>query len=204
MTDYLTPLLGEDGRIVEGILTTINEDGSVNIAPMGPIVDQEFQQFVLRPFQTSTSYQNLKRTGQAVFHVTDDVGLFAQAALAKPRPMPAMEPALAVEGFVLTDTCRWYALQVHRLDDSQLRTTIEASCVDQGNQREFLGFNRAQHAVLEAAILATRVHLLPADEILSELKRLESPVTKTASRREQQAFDFIYKHVQSTLVATSK
>ena len=39
----------------------------------------------------------------------------------------------------------------------------------QQHHREFFGFNRAKHAVLEAAILATRVELLPADEILSEL-----------------------------------
>ena len=197
------PQLGADGRIVEGIITTLGEDGSVNISPLGPIIDSQFQQFVLRPFQTSTTYQNLKRTGQAVFHVTDDIDLIARAALGTPHPMPATFSARAVDGKILSDACRWYALKVSTLDDSQERTCIVASCIDQGRQRDFLGYNRAQHAALETAILATRIHLLPHDEILAELARLESPVNKTASQVEQQTFDFLRQHIESKIAAAS-
>ena len=63
--------------ILEGVVTTINADGSVNISPMGPKVDDAMRQFVLRPYQTSTTYQNLKRTGEGIFHITDDVELIA-------------------------------------------------------------------------------------------------------------------------------
>ena len=64
-----------DGTLLEGIVTTLNDDGTPHIAPMGPIVDGEFNVLLLRPFRTSTTYQNLKRTGQGVLHVTDDVEL---------------------------------------------------------------------------------------------------------------------------------
>ena len=47
--------------ILEGIVTTLNEDDSVNISPMGPLVDETFSRFLLRPYQTSTTYKNLKR-----------------------------------------------------------------------------------------------------------------------------------------------
>ena len=67
--------------IVEGIVTTLNEDGSPNISPMGPVVDEALTRFRLRPFQTSTTFKNLKRTGEAVFHVVDDVELLAKAAV---------------------------------------------------------------------------------------------------------------------------
>ena len=201
MTYPLPPQLGADGRIVEGIMTTLCPDGSINISPMGPIVDKQFWQFVLRPYQTSTTYQNLKRTGQAVFHVTDDIGLFAQAALGSPEPLPATRRATAIEGAILTDACRWYALQVSQLDDSQERTCIVATCLDQGRQRDFLGYNRAQHAVLEAAILATRVELLPAEDVLTELDRLKLPVSKTASQIEQHAFDFLCLQIESKIAA---
>ncbi|MCG8449670.1 MAG: DUF447 family protein [Pirellulales bacterium] len=203
MIDPLLPQLGADGRIVEGIVTTLNLDQSVNISPMGPIVDAHFQRFVLRPFRTSTTYQNLKRTGQSVFHVTDDVKLFAQAALGTPELSPAMEPAVAVEGNILTEACRWYALKVDKLDDAQDRTQIEALCVDQGRLRDFLGYNRAQHAILEAAILATRLHLLSAEDILEALGRLESPVAKTASRLELETFAFLREHIEAAIAASS-
>jgi hypothetical protein len=187
------PQLGLDGHILEGIVTTHNNDGTVNISPMGPIVDEQLTQFILRPYRTSTTYQNLKRTGQGVFHVTDDVQLFAQAALGQPDPLPALD------GLILTEACRWYAFEIRAIDDSQDRTELVAQVTDQGRQRDFCGFCRAKHAVLEAAILATRVHLLPAEEIEMELARLESPVRKTASLKEQQAFDYLQASIATQL-----
>ena len=79
--------------ISEGIVTTINADGSVNISPMGPEVDASGERMVLKPYRTSTTYFNLKRTGQGVFHVTDDVELLAEAALGSPDPLPPLVPA---------------------------------------------------------------------------------------------------------------
>ena len=57
--------------------------------------------------------------------------------------------------------------------------------------RPFFGFNRAKHAVLEAAILATRIGILPDDEIRREMERLAIPVEKTAGQQERRAFEFL-------------
>lgn len=181
--------------ILEGVVTTVNEDGSVNVAPMGPIVDESFQHLVFRPFTTSTTYRNLKRTGQGVLHVTDDVELIARAAVGKLDPLPAMFPAEPFEGYILADACRWFAFRVVSLDDRQERTRIEAEVIDGGTLRDFFGFNRAKHAVLEAAILATRLHLLPPKDVQSELARLAVLVEKTAGPREQAAFEFLRQYL---------
>src|SRR6188768_4449317 len=92
-----------DELIAEGIVTTVNPDGSANISPMGPRVDRDFSHLMLRPYQTSTTYQNLKRTGEGVFHITDDVLLIAKAAIGELDPLPPLEPAKHVRGFVLKD-----------------------------------------------------------------------------------------------------
>jgi hypothetical protein len=181
--------------ILEGIVTTRNEDHTVNISPMGPRIDAAMDRFALRPYQTSTTYQNLKRTGQGVLHVTDDVFLLAQAAVGQPEPLPAMIEAQAIDGAILADACRWYAFRVESLDDRYDRTEIVARVVDRGTIREFFGFNRAKHAVVEAAILATRTAFLPADEILRELERLAVLVAKTGGVQEHQAFDFLKCYV---------
>jgi len=183
------PQLGADGLILEGIVTTRNDDGTVNISPMGPIVDTAVQQFVFRPYQSSTTYKNLKRDGHGVFHVTDNVALIAQAAVGQPDPLPELDD------LILIDACQWFKFEIRSLDDSQPRTHIVAETTESGNQRAFFGFNRAKHAVLEAAILATRVHLLPAEQIRSELDRLESPTLKTASAVEREAFDFLRQYI---------
>jgi hypothetical protein len=182
--------------ILEGIITTRDTDGKDRISPMGPSVELPIRSMVLRPFATSNTYHNLKRTGVGVFHVTDDVELMARAAVHQLSELPRTKPARAVTGSILTDACRWYALQVSHLEDQQPRARIECDVVDQGRLRDFLGFNRAKHAVVEAAILATRVGLLPHEEVLRQFRELAVIVQKTAGRQETRAFQFLYEYVR--------
>lgn len=188
-----------DGILLEGIVTTLNDDGSPHIAPMGPIVDADFSRLLLRPFRTSITYQNLKRIGQGVLHVTDDVEVFARAAVGQLKELPRLLPAKAVEGVILADACRWYAFRVASLDDRDERTAIVATVVDRGRLRDFFGFNRAKHAVIEAAILATRIEFLEARRILVDFERLAVLVEKTGGHHEHTAFAFLNEYVREQL-----
>ncbi|MDA1015534.1 MAG: DUF447 family protein [Planctomycetota bacterium] len=181
--------------ILEGIVTTTNDDGSINVAPMGPIVDASMQRLHLRPFQSSTTYANLKRDRVGVFHVVDDVLLLAQAAINCLTETPPTFPATIVSGHVLADACRWYEFQAVEIDDHELRTHIFADVVHTGRIRNVFGFNRAKHAVLEAAILATRLHILPRIEVEAEMARLAIPVEKTAGDQEREAFRLIAEYI---------
>lgn len=181
--------------ILEGIVTTCSPDGVVNIAPMGPLVDAAMRRIILRPFQSSTSYQNLKQTGEGVLHVTDDVELLARAAIGRLETLPELLPAEGISGVRLADTCRWYSFRVRHIDDHNERTSIDADVVASGRVRDFFGFNRAKHAVVEAAILATRTHLLPAAEIAADFARLKVLVDKTGGEQEQRAFELLAAYV---------
>lgn len=187
--------------ILEGIVTTKNVDGTTNVAPMGPIVDAGMTRLTLRPFQTSTTYANLKRTGCGVLHVTDDVLLLAEAAIGRLAAPPAMFPAKVVDGLVVADACRWYEFRVTSLDDTAERTVIEAAVVHTGRLRDFFGFNRAKHAVLEGAILATRLQLLPIEEVRRQLAILRVLVEKTAGPREREAFALLERFVEESATA---
>jgi hypothetical protein len=183
--------------ILEGIVTTLCGDGSINVAPMGPIVDAAMQSLLLRPFQSSTTYGNLAARKCGVFHVTDDVELIARAAIGRLDNLPAMTPCGAVECPRLVDCCRWYAFRVESNDEGQPRAQLEARVVAHGRVRDFFGFNRAKHAVLEAAILATRLHLAPPADLEAELSRLSKIVVKTAGDQERRAFALLESFVQS-------
>jgi hypothetical protein len=189
----------DDTLILEGIVTTLRADGSANVAPMGPRVDRACSQLILRPYQSSTTYQNLKRHGEGVFHVTDDVLLLAQGAIGAVSELPDMFPATAVRGMILAGACRWLAFRVVELDDAQERTTIRCEVVDRGTLRDFFGFNRAKHAVLEAAILATRVDILPAAAIREQLAALVPLVEKTAGEQERLAFELVTSEIDRRL-----
>jgi uncharacterized protein len=184
--------------ILEGIVTTHDASGAVNVAPMGPIVDDSMSTLRLRPFQTSQTYRNLKVVPSGVFHVVDDVLLLARAAVGLLPTTPPTFPAEKVSGVVLAQACRWYEFLVDELDDSRDRVEIMARVVHTGRLRDFFGFNRAKHAVLEAAILATRIHLLPRDEILAEFARLKTPVDKTAGPQEFEAFALLEQFVRQS------
>ncbi len=177
-------------------MTTENTDGTMNVSPMGPRVDESLETFTLRPFQTSTTYRNLKRTGTGVFHVTDDVELLARAAVGKLVDAPAVRKVDGVAGFVLTDACRWFALRVENLDDREERTVITCRTTYRLEQRPFFGLNRAKHAVVEAAILATRLHLIPRCDIEKQLAALRPLVDKTGGAAEQRAFAFLEDYVR--------
>lgn len=195
----------------------------INIAPMGPLVDAAITRLTLRPFTSSTTYKNLKATGEGVFHVTDDALLIARGAMGRlavrwadeSRPDDAaaaagesdergrwLQPvrrADVVRGVVLVRACRYYEFVVTDLDDSNERTRIEAKVVNVGLLRDFFGFNRARHAVLEAAILATRLHLTGAAPVLAEFDRLMVAVEKTGGADEHQAMAELRAFVEGKL-----
>ena len=190
--------------IVEGIVTSVDAAGHLNVAPMGPIVVGDFASLLLRPFQPSTTFNNLAATGCGVFHVVDRVEIIAQAAISKLTEWPAVEPATMINGFVLKDCCRWFEFTVDSVDTSDARSRMHSSIVHRGERRPFFGFNRARHAVLEAAILATRLHLLSQQHVLDMMSFLEPAVEKTGGTEEKSAFamlkDFILSHLErSTL-----
>lgn len=183
--------------ILEGLVTTTNPDGSPHVAPMGPRVDgPDFTRFTLRPFPTSRTYQNLRAHPEGVLHVTDDAFLLAKAAVGAVDPFPATRPAAGVNGFVLADACRYFEFRAATLDDREERVRIDAAVVGSGRLREFFGFNRAKHAVVEAAILATRLHLIPPAEIAAEYRKLRVIVDKTGGPAELEAMAFLEQHLR--------
>ncbi len=183
--------------ILETNVTTIAEDGTVNCAPMG--VEWGEHTIVLKPFLETATYRNVVATGAAVVNLIDDVRVFVQAAIANPQ-YPTV-PAVAVRGVVLADCCSWREVEVRSIDSTPPRSRIEAAVMHHGIRREFIGFNRARHAVLEAAIYVTRLHLLPRAFIESELARLQVIVDKTADAPEFEAMALLTEHVRSVPAA---
>lgn len=182
--------------IIEGLVTTTDAGGRLNVAPMGPIVHGDFLRLTLRPFQPSTTFSNLSATRCGVFHVTDDVLLIARIITGTLTEPVQTDPAVSVAGQVLRDCCRWFEFTVDSVDASEVRSRLESTVVHSQERRPFSGFNRARHAVLEAAILATRLHLLPAVQIQQHLELLQPAVQKTGGAVELQAWQLLLEFIQ--------
>jgi hypothetical protein len=151
---------------------------------------------VLKPFIETATYRNVRATGAAVVNLIDDVRVFARAAISNPS-YPTFAAA-TVNGVVLADCCSWREVRVRSIDETPPRSRIETRVVHRGVRREFIGFNRARHAVIEAAIYATRLHLLPRAFIDAELARLQVIVDKTAGANELEAMAVLSDYIRAT------
>ena len=189
--------------ILETIVTTRNLDGSTNVAPMGPHCQEAHPEtFELRPFQTSQTFQNLKRTGQGVLHISDDVLLFTRAAIGAPVGALNFQPADQVDVEYLSDCCRYYEFETTWIDDQSHRTTMHCRVLKARRIRDFPGFNRAMNAIIEASILASRIDLIPLDEIQNRFDEFEKTVLKTGGDREKQAFELLGAFLDKASLAT--
>jgi hypothetical protein len=180
--------------ILEGLVTTLGPDDALNVAPMGPRFEGDWSRFALRPFQTSTTFRNLKARGEGVFHITDDVLLLARAAIGSVDQVDTRR-ADVISGQILLTSARYHEFRVIDIDDSEERATVRVETVASGRLHDLFGLNRAKHAVVEAAILATRIAFLPGDEVRGEFDRLRPLVVKTGGPAEHEAFALLDRYV---------
>lgn len=173
--------------IRETIVTTRNADGSAHIAPIGII--EEGAHWVIAPFKPSTTLDNLRARPCAVANYTDDVTVFAGCLTGRHDwpTAPASEIACDRLAAALAHT----ELAVERVEEDDLRPRFLCRVVHEASHAPFQGFNRAQWAVIEAAILASRLDFLPRDKIETEIAYLRTVVEKTAGPREQQAWSWV-------------
>lgn len=182
---------------IEVIFSTLDEDGRPNFAPMG--VTWDGKELIVRPFRNTDTYRNLMATGCGVANVTDNVLLFAQSALSEPV-FPHFD-ARKVRSIVLKDASYWREVVVTEVSGDGMRAEICCRVMGQGWRRDFLGFNRAKNAVIEAAILATRLHLHDHAEVQAAYRRYQEIVDKIGGDQEREAMRYLHDYVGRCTIA---
>ena len=178
--------------IRECIVTTINAEGKVHIAPLGLIADGDG--WIIAPFKPSTTLDNLRSNPFAVANFTDDVLVFA-GCLTGNKDWPT-RASTHVPGAVLDGALAHAELQVAEVEEDEQRPRFHCRVVHEATHAPFKGFNRAQAAVIEAAILASRLHMLPREKIERELAYLQIAVEKTAGPREHEAWRILVEKIE--------
>ena len=181
--------------IIETIFSTVDEMGQPNFAPMGIIWGED--ELIVRPFRQSRTCHNLLASGYGVANLTDDVLAFVQSGLYD-AVLPWF-PASSVPGVVFQEACSWRELEVIAATGTPDRAEVRCRVVGKGWRRDFLGFNRARSAVIEAAILATRLHLHDPVTVAEALDRYEVIVKKTGDEVEKTAFECVCEFVRRWL-----
>ena len=177
--------------IRESIITTLHDNGNVHIAPMG--VHETDKGLMLAPFKPSATLNNLLRAGTATINYTDDVRVFA-GCLTGRRDWPTT-PADKIEGIRLLDCLAHTEVKVDIHEDDELRPRFYCSPVHEKMHKPFHGYNRAQSAVIELAILASRLHMLPEEKVDAEIEYLKIGLDKTAGTRELEAWEWLMQKI---------
>lgn len=176
----------------EVVVTTLNEEGKPHSAPMG--ISEVSGHIIIQPFKPSTTYDNLKQHRQCVINYTDDVRVFA-GPLTGRRHWDHL-PCQQIEGFYLSQSLTHTELEIVAFDDVDPRASFTGAVVCEVTHAPFRGFNRAQNAVIDAAILASRLTMLPEEKIQQEIAYLAIAIEKTAGPRELEAWGWLMDKIK--------
>lgn len=179
--------------IYETILTTTTAAGQAHIAPFG--VREHDGLVIISPFRPSASLDNLLRGQCAVLNLTDDVRVFA-GALTGRRDWP-LRRATLIDGYVLESALAHRELELVHVREDAVRPELSFRVVFEATHAPFRGFNRAQGAVLEAAVLVSRLHMLPLEKIEAEVNYLAIAIEKTAGEHEWQAWHWLIECIDN-------
>lgn len=178
-------------QIFETVVTSVAADGTPHVAPMG--VRYQADHVVLMPFKPSTTLANVLAGGCAALNLVVDSRIFAGCVTGR-RDWPTV-PTADIAGVRLACALRHVELRlVQHVDDAQ-RPVLRMARVCDATHAPFLGLNRAQAAVLEGAVLVSRLHMLAPAKVDAEMAYLQIAVDKTAGPHEHEAWGWLREAV---------
>ncbi len=186
--------------IRETIITTVDANGKVHIAPLGIIAERDG--WIIAPFRPSVTLDNLAAVPFAVASYTDDVRIFAGCLTGRKD-----WPTVPVEGFPVPRLAAALAhsvLRVESIADDGVRPRHFCRIVQEETHAPFTGLNRARAAVLELAILVSRLGMLPSEKIEAEIAYLSIAIEKTAGPEEKEAWGWMMQKVTDHLAGEMK
>ena len=179
--------------IFEAMISTINGSGEAHVTPFGVRWDGDL--IVIAPYKPSTTLQNILATEHAVLNLCDDVRMFA-GALTGRQPWQLVV-ADQVPGYRLADVLTHKELTLVRVEDDLVRPQLFLKVVRECQHKPFQGFNRAQAAVIELAVLVSRLKRLPMEKIKQEMAYLQIAIDKTAGLHELEAWQWLAEAVSN-------
>lgn len=189
-------------QIFETVVTTLSPAGQPHVAPMGvryrPAGPGEAgARVVLMPFRPSTTLDNIEATGHAVLNLVTDTRVFAGSVTG--RRSFELRPAERIVGVRLAAALGHAELKRVATQDDAQRPVLEFARVHEARHGDFLGFNRAQAAVIEGAVLVSRLGMLPPEKIEQEMRYLQIAIDKTAGAGEHEAWGWLREAVAAHL-----
>jgi uncharacterized protein len=201
----LNSLNMEKGMRYETIVTTINEDGTPNAAPMG-VICKDHDKVVLRLNEGSRTVRNIKREKAFYVNLTKDPILFVQATIENP---PYEEFKDENRGFSLIKSDAFFLAEVIQERQMEREDSFGKSVLTivQAQTREIMlnkfrdiePMNRAICGIIEALVNLSRMDIAQPNkknEYLRRMKEISRLVNRVGGTEHQKAMEMINEEVR--------
>ena len=181
--------------IFETIISTTDKKGKVNFAPFG--IKKKSNFIYISPYIPSKTLENIEATNCAVINYTNNALFFVNCILGKKEFKK--KKCKYLSGFFLEDSISHDEVVVKEIQKNKIRPTFKCEIINSKNHNRFEGLNRAQFALIEACILATRINMIDNKILKKELDYLSKPIDKTGGRIEKELWLKLNKHIENEI-----
>lgn len=201
MNEDLTLIGMEKGRQYETIISTKNEDGSKNAAPIG-VICASHDKIIIRIFKGSHTLDNIIREKEFIVNITHDPELYTTSTLGN-LPQDYFEDDGSIKGINAFFKCEAIRLteavkQSDPIKKKDEAIVIKSKVTDMTVKEDVHALNRGFGYVIETLANYTRFDIVGDDqkeEYLKKFKEANRVVLKVGTKEDIKAMRIIKKEL---------
>jgi len=156
------------GMLYETVITTLNDDGTPNAAPIG-VICKDADEVVVYLHEGSRTVDNIKNKGIFVVNILKDPLVFVESTLGNPSSDYFIEYQ---DNYYIKNADAFFTAKVHNLRDVEREdqfgisktTIVRARVVEIVKNKDHVEpLNRAIYGIVEALVYLTRMDMVSGD-----------------------------------------
>jgi len=180
--------------IIETVITTVNSNGKINFSAVG--VEFFKSRVIFNLYKKSNTVLNLEIKDYGIINIVDKAEYLTKAALSSEK----MDISKLKENdlYYLSDCCSYYQFKVLAIKDCGEKYRVEVKILTKKENRKYIGFNRANNLLLEAAVIASRIGITKdKSDLINFLNDNRRVIIKTGNKKTKKLLDFLEKKLEN-------
>lgn len=180
--------------IIETVITSLNNNEELHFAAIG--VEFFNQKLSFYPYKESKTLKNIIDRKEGVVNIVDKAEYLIKAALGD-NELP-VNKIKDDNLYYLKDSCHYYKFKVISAFKMGDKYKVSAKIIFDQRNREYIGLNRANNLLLEAAVKASRIGIKTTEkEVSNFLDKNKRVIFKTGDKNTEYLFNFLKKYIDN-------
>ena len=180
--------------IIETVITTVNLNGKINFSAVG--VEFSKSRAIFNLYKKSNTVLNLEIKDYGIINIVDKAEYLIKAALSSEK----MDISKLKENdlYYLSDCCSYYQFKVLEIKDCGEKYQVEVKILTKKENRKYIGFNRANNLLLEAAVIGSRIGITKdKSDLINFLNDNRRVIIKTGNTNTEKTLAFLEKQLEN-------